>query len=128
MNEQVTEAPTGRTFIPQEPRRYDKATDQMVSIMNFNKARKFGEPTVLMPTGPQALNVAPTIWALKDKLRDFSDNDYLIAVGDPTLIAMTAIICAEVNMGRVKLLKWDKDTSQYIRVDFDLYRKLGGDD
>lgn len=117
--------PKGKCYIPQEPMRRDNDTGHMVSMMNFNKARRFGEPTVLLPHGPVALNVAPTVWALKDGLRDFCDDDYLIAVGDPTVQAMAAIIAAENNRGRVKFLKWDRESSVYIEVQFNLHHKLG---
>lgn len=122
---EVQEAPTGRVFIPQEPVKLEGG--RLVSTMNFNKARRFGEPVVLMPHGPQALNVAPTTWSLRDQLRDFSDDDYLIAVGDPTLQAMAAIVAAEFNRGKVRFLKWDRETSQYLVVQFDLHRKLGAE-
>lgn len=117
----------GKVYICQEPQRLDHTTGRMVSMMNFNHARKFGEPVVLLPSGPVALNTAPTVWALKDALRDFGDDDYLIAVGDPTLQAMAAIVAAENNRGRVRFLKWDKELGQYIKVDFNLHQRLGQD-
>ena len=116
-----------KVYIVQEPKRMDQATGQMVSMMNFNHARKFGEPVVLLPSGPVALNTAPTVWHLKDKLRDFSDQDYLIAVGDPTLQAMAAIVAAQNNRGRVHFLKWDRELGNYIEVQFDLHHKLGAE-
>lgn len=118
---------TPRVFITQEPQRKDPATGRMVSMMNFNHARKFGEPVVLLPAGPVALNTAPVVWELKDALRDFSDQDYLIAVGDPTLQAMAAIVAAQNNRGRVHFLKWDRELGNYIEVQFDLHHKLGAE-
>lgn len=106
--------------------RRDRDTGQLVSIMNFNKARQYGEPVVCCPSGPVALNTAPVTWRLRDCLRDFSDNDYLIAVGDPTLFCMAAIIAAENNRGRVRFLKWDQELRDYILVEFDRHPKKGG--
>lgn len=116
-----------RVFIPQEPQRRDPVTGQMTSIMNFNKARKFGEPVVCCPSGPVALSTAPAVWALKDKMRDFGDDDYLIAVGDPTLQAMAAVIAAESNRGRIKFLKWDRELGDYFVVEFNLHQRPGGE-
>lgn len=115
-----------KVYIPQEPTRRDQSTGKMVSTMNFNKARQFGEPVVLCPSGPVALNTAPTVWQMKSELRGFCDDDYLIAVGDPTLQAMAAIVAAEMNRGRVKFLKWDRELGQYFEVQFDLHYRLGG--
>jgi hypothetical protein len=118
----------GRVFIPQEPMKRDPVTQCMVSVMNFNHARRFGEPVVLCPTGPAALSTAPTTWSLKDKLRDFCDDDYLIAVGDPTLQAMAACVACDVNRGRINFLKWDRECGAYIVVKFDLHPRLGKED
>lgn len=117
-----------RVFIPQEPFRKDRDSGRMVSVMNFNRARKYGEPVVICPTGPTALNTAPAVWQLKDALRDFSDNDYLICVGNPTLMCFAAVIACGNNRGRAKFLMWDRELGDYILVNFNLYQKLGEED
>lgn len=124
----ASQLPKGRVFIPQEPKKMDVDTGVMRSIMNFNQARRFGEPVVLCPTGPAALNTIPVIWELKNKLKDFNDEDYLIAVGDPTLQAMAAVVAAFANRGRVAFLKWDKELKQYFVVKYNYYAKLGSED
>jgi hypothetical protein len=116
------EKKSGRVFIPQEPMR--KIDGRMVSIMNFNNARKFGEPIILCQTGPAALNTMPTTWGLKDALRDFCDEDYLICVGDPTLIGMSSAVASNANRGKINYLKWDNELRMYIVVNFDLFQKL----
>ena len=113
-----------RVFIPQEPMKRDPGTQRMVSVMNFSQARAFGTPVVMCPSGPAALNTAPTEWTLREHLKDFSDQDFLIAVGDPTLFGMASIIAAGSNRGRVRFLKWDKELHNYIEVDFHQFRKL----
>lgn len=114
-----------RVFIPQEPMRFDHASQQMVSIMNFSKALEYGEPIVCLPSGPVALSPTPTMFKLRDCLRDFCDDDYLIAVGDPTVIAIASMIAADNNRGRVKLLKYDRDQRGYIKVEINIHHKLG---
>lgn len=101
-----------RAFIPQEPMKKD-VTGQMVTAMNFAKASEYGDPIVCLPWGPVALSTVPAVETLRDKLADFCDTDYLICVGDPTVLAMAAMVAAERNHGRVNLLKWDKRAGIY---------------
>jgi hypothetical protein len=54
-------------------------------------------------------------------LKDFSDDDYLLAAGDPSAIAVAGAVAAEANRGRFKLLKWDKSNKGYIRVDINIF-------
>jgi len=50
---------------------------------------------------------------LRKRLRDFGDSDYLLPVGDPVAIALTAAVAADANGGVLRLLKWDKRQHAY---------------
>lgn len=116
-----------RVFIPQEPMGRDE-NGRMKSLMNFAKAAKWGEPVVCLGSGPVALSPYPTKEALRECLRDFSDDDYIICVGDPSLIFMAAMIAGDVNRGRAKILKWDKELKDYLLVDVNIHQRLGQTD
>lgn len=131
-----------RVFIPQEPTRVKKekcgVTGEMIpvrddsgkiiieSLMDFSKAGEYGETVVCLPPGRVALNPQPTLHRLRECMSGFNDNDYLIAVGDPSVIAMAAAIAAEANRGKFKLLKYDQQSRSYVRVAVDLHFKPGG--
>lgn len=108
-------------YIVQEPMRRDPITGIMVPSMDFRKAAEYGKPIVCVQTGRVAFTPGPTIQVLKDALKTFCDDDYFIPAGDPSLIAMAAIIAANNNMGRMKLLKWDKELKSYIEVALNIY-------
>lgn len=112
-----------KCYIVQEPMRRDSVSGQMVPVMDFRKVLEYGDPEVCLPTGKVALSPAPTVYQLRDKLRNFSDDDYLVAVGDPSAIAIAAVIACENNLGRMKLLKWDKDMRRYILVQIDIHNR-----
>jgi len=114
-----------RVFVVQEPTKFDHAQQKLVTVFNFNKAAKYGEIIILLPQGQVALSPAPTIFALKEGLRDFCDDDYLIPAGDPSAIAMAVAIASANNRGRFKLLKHDRDARDYIKVEVDINKKLG---
>lgn len=110
-----------KCFILQEPMKRDHSSGQMVPLMDFRKVLEYGEPVVCLPTGRVSLSPGPMIDALREKLRNFSDDDYIVSVGDPTAIFAAAMIASELNCGRVKALKWDKEMRQYIVVQLDIH-------
>lgn len=110
---------TPRVFIIQEPTMRD--TDgKFTSIMDFRRVLEYGDPVVCLPSGRVSLTPAPTIDRLRDILKDFTDDDYIVPTGDPSAMFIAAMIVGEMNCGRCKILKWDKTARRYIRVDVDL--------
>lgn len=108
-------------YIVQEPVRRDTSSGELVPLMNFKRVLEYGEPVVCLPPGVLLLSPAPTTRKLRESLKNFTEDDYLVAVGDPTAIAVAGAICAEVNQGRLKMLKWDKPTKRYMTVQIDLH-------
>jgi ABC-type sugar transport system substrate-binding protein len=74
----------------------------------------------LLPPGQVMLATAPTIRVLRDKLRSFSDSDFLLAIGDPMAIGMSVAIAAGFNSGKIKMLKWDRQEHRYYALEADL--------
>lgn len=97
---------------------------QEVSGKNILSASKFGKLEVLLPAGQIVLSPGPSIFKLKQKLKNYSSDDYLLLIGDPIAIALSAMVAATFNNGRVNFLKWDKQSQNYIAINTDLNRKL----
>ena len=55
--------------------------------------------------------------AIKEKMDHFSADDYLIGVGDPTLIAAAACIAVRKTGGLLRMLKWDRMAKDYLMVE-----------
>lgn len=113
-----TKEKMARVFITQEPQRRDRATGIMKPFHDLSPAAAYGDIQILMPPGAISLSPGPTMDSLARKLDDFSDDDSLLLLGDPILIAMAAAICSWKNRGVVGVLKWDRNTGKYIRVQF----------
>jgi hypothetical protein len=88
--------------------------------MDLSPAAAYGNIEVLLEPGPVALSSAPMMRTLKKKLKNFSDNDFLVAVGDPSAIAGASMVASLVNNGRVNLLKWDKKERSYIQINLEV--------
>lgn len=92
-------------------------------------AMKYGEMKVLLPSYTQiAFSTAPTIRSLRNKLRNFTDEDYLLLAGDPVAIGLACSIAAFFNSGRYTALKWDRRERMYIPVKIDVTQKGESDE
>lgn len=85
-------------------------------------ASNYGELVVVLKQAKdQTFAPQPVLRFLKQELKDFTDDDYLLLVGDPIAMALAVNTAAEANNGRVKLLKWSKKHNCYYPVEVDLY-------
>ena len=104
---------SGKVFVVQE-----------VSGRNILSAEKYGELELLLPNNSQiVLSSGPTVRRLNQKLKNFSDDDYLLLMGDPSAIGIACAIASSNNRGRFKCLKWDKREFRYYPVQINLYEK-----
>lgn len=106
-----------RVFITNEPYKVTDGVQQ--SRFNLTPAAKFGALEVLIPAGASLISTVPTVRILRDKLRSFTDDDYLLPVGDPAIMLAAGAIAAEFNGGRIKLLRWDRQQHCYIVIQVD---------
>ena len=106
-----------KVYAPQVPSKYDPATKLWVPTLNLDHAKSFGEVVVMLPPNANRLHINPLVTALRDQMKDFTEEDYIIAVGDPSLIAAAACIAARKTGGLLRILKWDRQSNSYIAVE-----------
>lgn len=106
-----------KVYAPQVPSKYDPAIKLWVPSINLEPAKTFGELVVMLPPNANRLHINPLVVALREQMKDFSADDYVIAVGDPSLIAAAACIAARKTGGLLRILKWDRHSSNYIPVE-----------
>lgn len=107
-----------KVFVPQMPSRFDTSIRAWVPTVNMEPAKAYGELVVMLPPEANRLNIAPLVDMLKDKMQHFSETDYVVAVGDPSLLAAACCIAARRCGGLVRMLKWDRNAVDYIAVEF----------
>ena len=91
---------------------------------NIASAQDYGQiETILPPNAQIAFSVVPTVRRIQRKLDKFTDNDYLLLIGDPSAIGICCAVEAFKNNGRFKCLKWDKRERRYIPLEVDLFKK-----
>jgi hypothetical protein len=89
--------------------------------VDMTDALRFGDFQELLPRKDQlVISSKPVIHALRKKLKDFSDEDYILCLGDPSIIAVVAAVASDLNRGRFKLLKWDRRLEKYYPVEVNI--------
>lgn len=106
-------------WVPQQPSRWDAASSVWVPTVNLRPAAIYGALEVLLPPGMSPVALVPIKQALKEKLANSQSDDLLLAVGDPSIIALCAVILA-MKHGRLNMLKWDKNNGDYFKVEVDI--------
>jgi hypothetical protein len=105
-----------RVFIPQVVSKYDHAKEKMAPTYDFSPAAAFGQLVTILDDDVNVMMLARLMPTIREALDDFSDDDFLLAVGDPAVIAA----CAGLILRRrrtMKLLKWDRKLRIYINME-----------
>ena len=97
---------------------------QEVPGRNIASARQYGEFELLLPSNAQImLSASQSFRRMKKLLRCYTEEDYLLLIGDPAAIGVACSIAAQYNNGRYNILKWDRQEGVYYPVEIDLYQK-----
>jgi hypothetical protein len=103
-----------RVFIPQEPHKWDAMTGTQVPLYNFGPALRYGTLVVCLPPNVSFQMTSPVATALLEKMRDFRETDYLIAVGSPLVILLSGHIALTKTGGKLNLLTFDRRENEYL--------------
>lgn len=108
---------TPKVFIPQVVERV--TAGRRVPVYDFTPAAAFGTLTPILDPEDDPLFIARMTVKIKEALKDFTPDDYLVCVGDPTVLAACA---GAIFLRRktVKMLKWDRHMGRYIPVEVTL--------
>jgi hypothetical protein len=105
-------------YVPQEPTRY--VNGEQEPIFDLTPASEYGDINVLLASGQVMLNTAPMIQKLRVEMRDYNDEDYILAIGDPSALAAVVAVAAMYNNGKFKLLKWDRKMRKYLPININV--------
>ena len=104
-------------YVVQKQMRFDDRKGELVPrFKTMDKARRFGDLEFLLSPSAHPFNPENVMRALREKLRDFGDEDHLLLIGNPALIGMATAVAAHRNCGRVRLLQWSGKQSDYTEI------------
>lgn len=109
-----------RVFVPHEPCRYDGVGKTLVPIYDLSHAATFGELVPLLDRGPLTLTQREVIDVLWDKLHDFTDDDFILCIGDPVVIASACMVASKLNGDFAKVLRYERSSKEYHPIEINL--------
>src|SRR5690348_2003306 len=98
-----------RVYIVQQPATFDRGNGGFVAKYDLSPAKQFGKLVFIMPPGNVFLHQLPAATLhMRNVLAGFQPCDFLLAIGDPILIAAAAMIAGQKTGGELRMLKWDR--------------------
>ena len=92
--------------------------------INIMGASQYGKFKFLLPELSQIIfSPGPLIYKLRNGLKDFNSEDYLLLTGDPAIIGVACSIASDITNGKYNLLKWDRQERKYYPISINLYEK-----
>ena len=92
--------------------------------INIIGASQYGSFKFLLPELSQIIfSPGPLIMKLRQSLKDYKPDDYLLLTGDPAIIGVACSIVSDITNGKYNLLKWDKQERRYYPIEINLYER-----
>lgn len=109
-------------FVVQQQMRFDQNRKELVPrFTSINKALKWGRIEFVLSPSAHPFNPDTVLGDIHEKLSGFSDDDYLLLIGNPALIGMVTAIAAHYNSGTVKFLQWSGRHNEYTEIVSKIY-------
>ena len=92
--------------------------------INIMGASQYGSFKFLLPELSQIIfSPGPLIMKLRQGLKDYRSNDYLLLTGAPAIIGVACSIASDITNGKYNVLKWDKQERRYYPITINLYER-----
>jgi len=109
-------------YVVQQQMKFDQVKKELVPrFISINKAEKWGEIQYLLSPSAHPFNPELVLGDLHEKLSGFSDDDFLLLIGNPGLIGMATALASHYNDGRVKFLQWSGRHNEYTEIIVKIY-------
>lgn len=115
-----------RIYVVQNVLRVSYKTGELEPKYDLEPARRWGELIFLLDHTfksyvPQQVNEA--IAQVRQRLTDpgITVDDFILPLGDPSMIGVAIAIAADTLGGRLRILQWDKRRLDYEEIKIDLH-------
>lgn len=84
--------------------------------INILPAVEYGEIKVCWNGEQLMTDTFGCIRQIRKAMKNAVPGDYILCVGDPSVIAICAVVLSEKTNGYYRILKWDKQTKKYYAI------------
>ena len=98
----------------------DPRSGDMISRFDLTQADHFGKIEFLLSPKARPYGAGGIISELYRKLDTFSDEDYLLLVGNQCLVGLAMSVAADINNGRVNILQGSGRDQAYVEIKADI--------
>ena len=106
-----------------------QAGSPKINIIGAAAYSTSGKFNFLLPEFSQMIfSPGPLIYKLRQGLKNYTSDDYLLLTGDPAIIGVACYFVSDITNGKYNLLKWDKQERKYYPIEINLYEKGEIDD
>lgn len=106
-------------YVVQKQLHFDHQIQEMKPRFDLTPAEEYGNIEYLLSPSAAPFKPDSVIADLVEGLRHFTKDDYLLLVGNPILIGLTAAIASEKS-DIIQFLQWSGKDQKYISVKADL--------
>lgn len=103
-------------YVVQKQMRFDRNLGELVPRFDLEPAEQFGRFVYLLSPSAAPWKPESVLTDLHKRLKDYTDQDYLLLIGNPCLIGFAVAVAAKHNNGRVNLLQWHGRDRAYLKV------------
>ena len=119
MMDQVTKKDPKLYLVQEIPT--DRETGQ--PKIDITPALKYGEIKIMFPRLKQMqFSPGPMVMEIKNSLKNFTQDDYLLLYGDPAIIGVVCAVASDITNGKFKLLKYDRRQFSYYAIELNIFQ------
>ena len=91
--------------------------------IDITPALKYGEIKIMFPRLKQMqFSPGPMVMEIKNSLKNFTQDDYLLLYGDPAIIGVVCAVASDITNGKFKLLKFDRRQFTYYPIELNIFQ------
>lgn len=104
-------------FVVQQQMQFSSESQELIPrFPSINKAESWGVLKFILSPSAHPFNPEIVLGDMHEALSGFSDDDYLLLIGNPILIGMATTLAAYYNNGKVNFLQWSGKHQRYTMI------------
>ena len=101
-----------KVYVVQKQMKQDYQSGEFVEKFDLSPAKQYGELVYLLSPTCAAWKPEKPMKELQEGLKDFTENDYILLIGNPVLLGLASIFAAD-RVDSINFLQWSGRNQRY---------------